>query len=181
MNIYLFSGPCGCGKSTLAQAFARQLVESGTCNQVYIIHGDDFHQGFVETSRRVGDACPGFLYWPQILAFNWEAMLSTAHLALQRGLDVVIDYVVEDELPRVQALARQHQARLTYIVLTAEEEALRCRLKQRGNEELIDRAIFLKHKLDALPENQAHLFDNTALSPEETLRLLPIEDFLLAE
>ena len=46
-NIYFISGPCGVGKSTLADAFAKYLTNTGIRKQVYVIHGDDFHQGFV--------------------------------------------------------------------------------------------------------------------------------------
>jgi len=51
-NIYFFSGPCGVGKSTLAYAYAKHLTNTGIRKQVYVIHGDDFHQGFVETDYK---------------------------------------------------------------------------------------------------------------------------------
>lgn len=51
-NIYFISGPCGVGKSTLADAYAKHLTNAGIRKQVYVIHGDDFHQGFVETVKR---------------------------------------------------------------------------------------------------------------------------------
>ncbi|MCR4599913.1 MAG: hypothetical protein K5678_12895, partial [Acetatifactor sp.] len=41
-NIYFISGPCGCGKSTLADAYAKYMVKVEKRNQVYVIHGDDF-------------------------------------------------------------------------------------------------------------------------------------------
>ena len=111
-KIYVFSGPCGCGKSTLARAYARHLVDEGQARQVYVIHGDDFHAGFVETRECVGSACPGFLYWPDILAFNGECILSVARQALKRGLDVIIDYVVEEERPLLETLAHEFRAEL---------------------------------------------------------------------
>ena len=46
------------------------------------------------------------------------------------------------------------------------EEAIRQRITHRGDVDLIDRAIFLKHKLEAMPENQGHLLDNTGLTVE---------------
>lgn len=69
-RLYVFSGPCGCGKSMLADAWARHLVDGGEHNQVYVIHGDSFHAGFQ--------------YWPDILRFNWECILSVAGKALER-------------------------------------------------------------------------------------------------
>ncbi len=97
----------------------------------------------------------------------WECMLDVAGKALARGLDVVIDYVVEDELPLLQKLAKEYDAKLHYLVLTASEEAITERLRTRGDDELIERALFLKKKLDNLPENQGHLYDNTGKTMAE--------------
>ena len=158
-DIYVFSGPCGCGKSTLAKAYAAHLVQYGERNQAYVIHGDDFHNGFVAAERVNEPDCPEFQYWPDILKFNWECILSVAGKALERGLDVIIDYVVEDELPLLQQLAARHKARLFYTVLTATQEELKQRLIQRGSSDLIDRSLFLKNKLEQLPDNQPYLYD----------------------
>lgn len=164
-SIYFFSGPCGCGKTTLANAWAGHLVNRCGKKQVYIIHGDDFHRGFVERDDKSDFFAAGqtdaALPWEDILRFNWECIITVAGKALQRGLDVVIDYVVEGELPLLKNLAREHHARLYYVVLTAEAEEIRRRITGRGDVELIDRALFLKQKLDSMPENQGHLFDNT--------------------
>ena len=46
-RIIFISGACGCGKTTLADAYSRYLVSTDH-KTVYVIHGDDFHQGFVE-------------------------------------------------------------------------------------------------------------------------------------
>jgi len=53
------------------------------------------------------------LAWEQVLKFNWECMLDVAEKALVRGLDVVIDYVVEDELPLLQKLSKEQNAKLS--------------------------------------------------------------------
>lgn len=163
-RIFLISGPCGCGKSTVAQALASHL-SADRPRQVYLIHGDSFHAGF---------ACTPGSYpvtpWQQILDFNWVCILNTAQEALMRGMDVIIDYVVEEELPRVQALADRCAAKLHYTVLTASEEAIAQRLQQRGDPRLTERAIFLRKKLNALPENQGRLLDTTGCTPEEALR-----------
>ena len=98
-----------------------------------------------------------------------------------RGLDVVIDYVVEEELPLLQKLAKEHDAKLYYLVLTASEEAITKRIQTRGDEEMIERALFLKKKLDNLPENQGHLYDNTEKIVEEEVEEISkkMEEFLV--
>lgn len=167
-NIYLFSGPCGCGKTTLSSVFAEHLGQP-----VYLIHGDDFQAGFITPADADGPA------WPEILRFNWECILASTRSALALGVDVVIDYVVEDELPLMQALARDFGAALYYVVLTADAPTLQGRLKQRGDAWLTERALFLKAKLDALPENQGHLFDLTGLSIDEALARLQADRYIL--
>lgn len=174
MNIYVFSGPCGCGKSTLTESYARHLIQHEGRLQVYVIHGDDFHKGFIETDRRLGPDYPGFLYWADILRFNWACMLDTAQKALDRQLDVLIDYVVEDELPLLKDLARKNNAKLFYVVLTATEEELRQRLTARGSRDLIERSLFLKHKLENAPENKPFLYNISGKTVEEETMELDI-------
>lgn len=172
-NIYFFSGPCGVGKSTLADAYAKYLTNTGIRKQVYVIHGDDFHQGFVETDYKdsfwkEGQAADQIV-WTEILKFNWECIIETAGKVLTRGLDVVIDYVVEEELPLLLKLAKDHEAKLYYVVLTASEDAIRQRIEERGDVEMVERALFLKKELEELPENHGHVFDNTGKAVSEEI------------
>ena len=106
-------------------------------------------------------------------------ILFAAGQALKRQLDVVIDYVIEDELPRVKALTEAKGAGLYYIVLTAEPAELEARIVRRGDTALLQRALFLKRKLDALPENKGRLLDNTHSAPEESVRSLELERYLV--
>ena len=175
--IYVFSGPCGCGKSTLADAYGAYMVHSGMKNQVYVIHGDDFHRGFVETNRRVGSACQGYQHWPDILRFNWECILMVAAKVLERGLDVIIDYVVEDELPMLLQLAEEHSAGFYYVVLTASEKELEQRLIKLGSCELLERSLFLKQKLERLPSSYGHLYDISGKTVPEEIEHLNLEQY----
>lgn len=74
MNRIIFvSGPCGTGKSTFTDRYARHLVsESG--KTVYVIHGDDFHAGFVEPEEKgdffVNGEASDIVRWEDILRFN---------------------------------------------------------------------------------------------------------------
>ena len=172
-GIILVSGPCGCGKTTFADALAKRLVQQDR-RTVYVIHGDDFHAGFVEPENPEGLPAgaeeAGRISWEEILRFNWDCITATAERALRQDLDIVIDYVVEDELPRIRELAEQYHAKLYYIVLTAGTEELEKRIRARGDTCLIERALFLKRKLEAMPENRGHLYDNTCKKPEEAVR-----------
>ena len=172
-KIIFVSGACGCGKSTFADACARYLVQHGH-KTVYVIHGDDFHKGFVEPEEKgtffVDGQASDQVLWEDILRFNWDCIIATAQRALQDGLDVVIDYVIEDELPRVRELAEKNRALLYYIVLTADADEIEKRIRRRGDVDLIGRALFLKKKLEAMPENRGRIYDNTGKTPEEAIR-----------
>ena len=165
-EIIVISGPCGCGKTTFSRACAERLANADN-RPIYVIHGDDFHRGFV------GNCTP----WEEILRFNWDCMMATAERALKMGQDVWIDYVLEDELPRVRCLADAYHAELYYLVLTAEAATLEARLRERGSAELISRSLFLKEKLESMAENQGHLYDNTHKSVEEMLDTIDLRAY----
>ena len=59
----------------------------------------------------------------------------------------------------------------------AEAEEIERRIRMRGDVDLIDRALFLKKKLESMPENQGHLYDNTRKSPEDTVREIVLERY----
>ena len=134
-NLWLLSGPCGAGKTTLSVRLAEHLSRQQGGRQVCLLHGDDFHRALVGDER------------------------SAAGHALSRNVDVVLDYIVEEELPLIRRLAARHGASLRYAVLTAPEDMLHQRLTLRGDAKLIPRALFLREKLQAMPENQGRLVD----------------------
>ena len=181
-KIILVSGACGSGKSTLADALARHLVRRDH-KTVYVIHGDDFHRGFAEPEEKgdffVDGQASDQVLWEDILRFNWDCIIATAQRALQDNLDVVIDYVVEDELPRVRELAVKNRAPLYYIVLTADADEIEERIRNRGDVDLTERALFLKKKLETMPENRSHMCDNTGKTAEEVIRTIALERYLI--
>lgn len=162
-HIWCVSGPCGSGKTTLSTALAEHLSRLQGGRQICLLHGDGFH-----AALRGDERSPMALPWPEVLRFNWDCLLACAGHALSRGLDVVIDYIVEDELPLLRQLAAQQGAHLHYAVLTAPAEVIRRRLKARGDAHLIDRALFLREKLLAAPENRGYIVESAEMA--ETLQ-----------
>ncbi len=183
-RIIFISGACGCGKTTFTDAYAKQLVRE-THKTCYIIHGDDFHGGFVEPEDKgdffIHGQASDQVLWEDILRFNWDCIIATADRALSQKLDVVIDYVIEDELPRVRELAAKYHASLYYIVLTADASEIERRIRNRGDIDMIERALFLKNKLEAMPENQGHLYDNTGKTPEDMIAEIELRKYLVED
>lgn len=181
-KIIFVSGACGSGKTTFADAYARYLVQHDR-KTLYVIHGDNYHRGFIEPEEKGdffvdGQASNRFL-WNDILRFNWDCIITTAQRALKDHLDIIIDYVIEDEFDRVRELAKTNHVPLYYIVLTADADELESRLRNRGDVDLIFRALFLKKKLEAMPENQGHIYDNTEKRTEEVIREIMLEEYLV--
>lgn len=189
-DIYFISGPCGCGKTTLTDALAKYMVKVEKRRQVYVIHGDDFHQGFVlrayeeDTYWENGQAADQ-IEWTEILKFNWECILDVAAKALKRGMDILIDYIVEDELPLLKDLAKKNSAGLHYLVITASADEIKKRIEKRGDTEMVERALFLKEKLENATENQGHIYDNTGKNieqeTEETVVLIKSGSLMIKE
>ena len=181
-KIIFISGTCGSGKSTFADAYARYLVQRDH-KTVYVIHGDDFHGGFVEPEEKgsffVDGQASDQVLWNDILRFNWDCIIATAQRALQENLDVVIDYVIEDELARVRELAEKNQVPLYYIVLTADADEIEKRIRNRGDVDMIGRALFLKKKLETMPENQGHIYNNTGIMAEDAIRKIALEQYMV--
>lgn len=180
-KIVFISGPCGCGKSTFSDALARHLAFCDN-KTVYIIHGDDFHAGFIEPPQERGDffvngEASDTVLWEDILKFNWGCILDTADRALSQGMDVIIDYIIEKEFSRIIELAKKHNAEFFYIVLTASAEMLESRIRSRGDIDMMNRSLFLKKELEAMPENQGHIYDNTGKSIDEMVNDINIQDY----
>ena len=181
-KIILVSGACGSGKTTFTDAFARYLVRKEH-KTMYVIHGDSFHRGFVEPEDKDGFFEEGQpsdqVLWADILRFNWDCIIAAAQRVLQDRLDVLIDYVTEDELDRVRKLAEENRAFLYYIVLTADAAEIEKRIRSRGDTDMLGRALFLKNKLEAMPENQGHIYNNTGIKAEDAVREISLEAYLL--
>lgn len=179
-HLYFLSGPCGVGKSTAADALAQQFLAQG--RTVCLIHGDDLGNMLLLPEDFSPFTQDGHIrdeaLWNRIISFNWHSLLDMAGHALDAGADVIIDYVIEEELPLVSALARKKGAAFHYIVLTASREALTRRLTGRGDPETLGRSLFLKAKLEQAQENRRQLLDISDFSPDETISLLSADRFL---
>jgi len=157
-KVYLISGPCGCGKSTLAKEMA------GLIDHSFLIVGDDLHGFFSEKDD---------VTWEETLKITWENISSITQNALRNHLNVIIDYVVEDELQQLINALVEFDYELKYMVLVPSESSIQNRITTRGDVELIERGLFLRKKLIETEINIPYLYDNSNKSIQEE-----IEDIL---
>jgi uncharacterized protein len=145
-KIYLISGACGCGKSSLSKELASMI------DKIFLIGGDELNEFFHEKED---------VAWEDRLKITWENIIAIAQTALRNNLNIIIDYVVEEELPRLMEGLAEYEFELRYIVLVASEQHIRARIMARGDVDLIDRALFLRNKLMNVEVNIPYLYDNS--------------------
>ncbi|WP_339148843.1 MULTISPECIES: AAA family ATPase [unclassified Sutcliffiella] len=152
-SIYIISGPCGVGKSTITKGLARKLEKT------VLVEGDMISALFV------GQVQPP---WEEKLSIVWQNLSSLTKNFLLNGYDVVIDYVVEDELEWFCKELQQTglDISLHYYVLLADPEVLVERITRRGDTNMIPRSLELLHQLENKKENALHLYDTTNKDPK---------------
>lgn len=154
-TIYIISGPCGVGKSTVTKELARIL------NRTVLIEGDVVHGMFGEKDE------PS---WKSRLSITWENILSLTRNFIQHDLDVLVDYIIEDELSWFCEGASDLNVQIKYVVLRADEETIVSRLSKRGSADLIERSLFLLNQLENDASNKQHLYDTTYKQPVEIVQ-----------
>ncbi|TDQ34590.1 AAA domain-containing protein [Aureibacillus halotolerans] len=155
--VYLISGPLGVGKSTVSKTLAN------TMHQCALIEGDLLlHMYHGETEPP----------WEDRLRLAWLHIAAVTRNLVRDGLDVVIDFVVEDELPWFCDQLSDLDAALHYAVLHADPDIISGRLARRGDSEVFHRSLFLRSKLIASPDNQTFLLDAGSKQPAELAGLI---------
>ena len=155
-TIYIISGPCGVGKSTLAKELAEQVEKSA------LIHGDDLLHMYSDASSPP---------WEEKLSIMWKNILSVTNTLLQHDYNVIIDIVVEDELEWFCRHFAHLDVYIKYVVLRADSDILIERINKRGDTYMIERSLFLLNQLEnETPFNQSYLYDTTDKKPAEIVR-----------
>ncbi|MGE7825682.1 AAA family ATPase [Paenibacillus sp. NPDC093718] len=153
-SIYIISGPCGVGKSTITKGLADEI------EQVVRIEGDLIHSMFI------GKEQPS---WEDQLSLIWENILSLTKNFIRNNLNIIIDYVVENELEWFCEQLSEFDLHIHYVVLRADEEMLVKRLVKRGDENLIKRSLFLLDELENKVSNKKYLYNTTNKQPIEII------------
>ncbi|WP_347551392.1 AAA family ATPase [Pseudalkalibacillus hwajinpoensis] len=151
-SIYLVSGPCGVGKSTITKTLAHEM------EGVVLIEGDVIHSMFI------GQEQPP---WDEQLEIDWKNILSLTKNFVENNLNVIIDYVVETELEWFCKQLSGLNVHIHYVVLRADEGILIERLNKRGDHNLVDRSLQLLEELESRMPNKKYLYDTTNKQPSD--------------
>lgn len=158
--LYLISGPLGVGKSTTAKMLAERV------ERCVLIEGDLL-------LHMLHHELP--LSWDERLSLTWKNLLALTRNMLRQGLNVVIDFVVEDELEWFCEQLSDLDVSIKYAVLHADKEKIAERLTTRGDIDSLERSLFLLDKLVSMPQNRQFLYDTALKRPEDTAEAILLE------
>jgi deoxyadenosine/deoxycytidine kinase len=155
--IFLISGPIGVGKSTTSKKLAQKV------KNCVLLEGDTILDMFDYGAEAS---------WEERLNLTWEHILALTKGFIRKDFNVVIDFVVEEELDWFCEQLADLQITLKYIVLRADEENLIERIHMRGDKNSIDRSLYLLNKLQSNQLNHPYLLDTTHKQTEEIVDII---------
>lgn len=155
--VYLFSGPLGVGKTTVT----REMVQS--LKNAKLIEGDIFFNGEYKRDD---------LSWEQRLELTWKKIANFTKMYLEKHKDVVIDFVVEDELPWFCTQVAEYKPVVKYIVLMADKETLVKRLTERDEIKYLGRSLELLEKLGTEEKHKKYILNTTDKSVSDIVHTI---------
>jgi len=155
--VYIISGPVGVGKSTASRRLANHL------SKVVLIEGDHFLNMFRYTEA---------LSFKEKVSRSWEEIVSITLKLLADDFDVIIDFVVEDELLWLVDQFNQMECEIKYVVLHANEKVILDRIRRRGDIEMMNRSLELLHQLTKDVENEPFLMNTDNKTSEDIVTKL---------
>lgn len=150
--IYLISGPLGVGKSTASRELAGKLDQS------VLIEGDHLLHVFK------GEPQPA---WEERLRLAWLNILAVTRNFIQHHFNVIIDFVVEDELEWFCKQMSDLNVTVNYVILRADKDKLVERLTKRGDIQYLERSLFLLNQIDSSPSNRPYIYETSLKQPSE--------------
>lgn len=154
-SVYLISGPLGVGKTTVTRKLITVLEDA------VLIDGDHhFH---------ATEKLPA-LTWEKRIEVTWKNILLITRNYLEYDLNVVIDFVVEDELKWFLTSLSDMKADIFYIVLIANEAVLKERLTRRNEIQYLDRSLTILKKITSGSDHSKYLLDTSGLKIDDVIK-----------
>ena len=110
--------------------------------------------------------------WEERLRLTWEYILTLTRSFIHNNDNVVIDFVVEDELEWFCKHISDLEVTLKYIVSRADKEKLIERIQMREDIDSVERSLFLLNKLESTPSNQQFMYDTTLKNTREIVDVI---------
>lgn len=159
VELYVITGPCGIGKSTITNKIANSL------NSSCIIEGDAIYHmvigGYVSPWKDDGK-------YSDLL---WENCLNLASNFIERKISVVFNYIIyPDKLFQIiDRFKDNDNLTIRFVVLTTDEKTVRERDKLREEDcQMGERAIVLLNKFKEKGYDPKYVLDTSDLSIDET-------------
>ena len=155
LNVYIITGCCGSGKTTLAKEFANNSPKTA------LISGDDVRDFYI-------DKC---INWDEKYKLTWQNILLLVNNFLNNGINVMVEYiyVFENELSNALSISNKYDAEMKYVVMTANEAVIEERLISRGDANLVKKALSFQKKLCENDSNKHYLYDGTNIPFEKQI------------
>lgn len=144
-TIYIISGPLGVGKTSVSNKLVSMIEECA------LIDGDSLFLPLEAVSS---------LSWENRLEVTWKNILSITKNYVNKNFNVVIDFVVKDELEWFLKQTSDLDVVIKYVALITDEKTITRRLKKRGGLKYLDRSLKLLKKIKKTV-NSKHLHDTT--------------------
>lgn len=165
LQIFVITGPCGVGKSTISKMIASNIKNSA------LIEGDNIYHmvigGHVKPWEDDGT----------YLKLFWENVLDIAENFLKRDITVVLDYIIyPEDTKKIISKFREKNVDIKYIVLMADKNTILERDISRDVDcRMGDRSIELLNEYKKLNIENKYILDTTSLSKEEILKIIMMD------
>lgn len=158
-KLYLITGPCGIGKSSVSKELAFNLKKS------VLIEGDDIYHQVVGSYHSP---------WHESNHLNtfWRVSINMIKTYIEEGYDVVFNYIIsKDNYEYLKKEMKNIEINLT--VLLASEETLLKRDKLRNEDcRMNERCIILLNKFLSDKYNESDILYTDDLSIKDTAEII---------
>lgn len=158
-TVFVITGPCGVGKSTISHKLAQTLDKSSHINADLIY--EMVVGGYLLPWQDDG----------RLIELSWLNISALASNFLENNYDVVIDYIAFPEhLEYLKNLECKYNAVLKYVVLMANEDTIRMRDSGRAPEEVMgDRAVEVLNQFRDKEIDSKYILDTSDKSIEDII------------
>lgn len=162
-TLFIITGPCGVGKSTISQKLAEQFDLSCHIN-VDLLYGMVI-SGYVKPWKDDG----------KLMNLLWRNVCSLIKNFANENYTVILDYIVFPE--HLKYMIEELKLKVKYVVLTADKDTIRNRdLLRPADEVMGERAIELLEEFNAKGINHKYLIDTSFKTIEEIIDIITKDD-----